>query len=219
MKLFVWDFHGVMEQGNDEAVLEISNHALQMSGYAERFQIEDIRRLYGLKWWEYFADLIPSASKEDHLELQQRCLSGSPDYPNITRRCLRPTDGLMEVLGAIEQSGNEQILISNCLQSSLVQFVDKVGIGHFFEGKYFSSHHPEQEGYSKAQILAEQLAGRDYDCIVIVGDSPTDIDLGKVARRNGFSAVTYLYAHPGWEFKDCLADHRIRDLREVLREL
>jgi len=28
MKLFVWDFHGVLEKGNDEVVLEITNLAL-----------------------------------------------------------------------------------------------------------------------------------------------------------------------------------------------
>lgn len=34
MKLFIWDFHGVLEKGNDEVVHEITNRALEMHGHS-----------------------------------------------------------------------------------------------------------------------------------------------------------------------------------------
>lgn len=48
MKLFVWDFHGVLEKDNDLAVLDISNKVLEQSGYAERFSEEKIVSTTGL---------------------------------------------------------------------------------------------------------------------------------------------------------------------------
>lgn len=54
MKLFVWDFHGVLEQGNEDAVLVISNQILHNFGYTEQFTPAQNRQLYGRKWYEYY---------------------------------------------------------------------------------------------------------------------------------------------------------------------
>jgi hypothetical protein len=47
MKLFVWDFHGVLEKGNDGAVVEITNIALQRFGYSRRMTIQEGEFLSG----------------------------------------------------------------------------------------------------------------------------------------------------------------------------
>tara|TARA_B100000315_G_C14385854_1_gene499607 strand:+ start:617 stop:769 length:153 start_codon:yes stop_codon:yes gene_type:complete len=49
VKLFVWDYHGVMEKGNEKAVTEVSNLALQKLGFSQRFTEEESKQLYGSK--------------------------------------------------------------------------------------------------------------------------------------------------------------------------
>jgi len=51
MKLFVWDFHGVLEKDNEKAVVKITNIVLSQSGYSERLNIDDCHRFYGLRWF------------------------------------------------------------------------------------------------------------------------------------------------------------------------
>jgi hypothetical protein len=35
MKLFVWDFHGVLEMGTELSALEVSNNILERFGYTQ----------------------------------------------------------------------------------------------------------------------------------------------------------------------------------------
>lgn len=58
----------------------------------------------------------------------------------------------------------------------------------------------------------EYLIDKDFEKIIVIGDSPQDM----IPLSN---SVTYLYAHEGKDFKECEASYRIRDLREVLREI
>jgi len=69
--------------------------------------------------------------------------------------------------------------------------------------------HVSQRGYGSALLAGiEAAVGR----IIVIGDSPQDmIPLPR--------AVHYLYAHKGVSFRECESTYRIRDLRDVLREL
>jgi phosphoglycolate phosphatase-like HAD superfamily hydrolase len=66
---------------------------------------------------------------------------------------------------------------------------------------------------SKDAALASYLShtADSYEEIVIIGDSPEDMSLKAVA-----GGTTYLFAHSGAEFRECSADYRIRDLRQIL---
>ena len=59
------------------------------------------------------------------------------------------------------------------------------------------------------------MNGKNFEKIVVVGDSPDDIELASVAKNS----VSYLYAHPWKKFRGDKADYKINDLREVLKEL
>jgi phosphoglycolate phosphatase-like HAD superfamily hydrolase len=214
-KLFVWDFHGVLEEGNENAVREISNCVLAEHGYPERFSDEDISTLYGRKWYEYFTHLLPGESVDTHVALQAACQS-YPEARNIINRYVRPTPQSHGVLREVQDSGNEQVLISNCSPRSLEFFIDCCNVRQFFpDGRRFavSAHAPGCHVH-KNLALEEFLKGRQYGGIVIIGDSPADMELVQV--RGG---VTYLYTHPGKQFRECPADYRINDLRELLREI
>ena len=61
-KLFVWDYHGTLEKGNDEVVLAYTNMALEEMGYERRLTREENLKLYGILWYKYFEYLLPDES-------------------------------------------------------------------------------------------------------------------------------------------------------------
>ncbi|NGX27937.1 MAG: hypothetical protein K940chlam1_00109 [Candidatus Anoxychlamydiales bacterium] len=73
MKLFVWDFHGVLEKGNDVAVIEITSSVLKKIGFKRFLTLREAKLLTGKKWYEYFAYLLPDEPLKIHLDLQVEC--------------------------------------------------------------------------------------------------------------------------------------------------
>lgn len=204
-KIFIWDFHGVLETGTENAVLEISNKALEASNRAERLTIEQCNQLYGKEWWEYFARIMPYEPHTFHILLQNLCYA--LDSFDIIKKYIKPAPYAYEVLEKIKEN-HEQILISKVNPPSLYKFIDSVSMRYFFgEGKAFASN-------DKKKTLAEFLENKKFDSLVIIGDSPSDIELKNVA-----GGVTYLYSHPWRQFRECDAQYKIHDLREVLREV
>ena len=55
-----------------------------------------------------------------------------------------------------------------------------------------------------------------FERVVIIGDSPGDIELSEVMGLE--NTTTYLYSHPGKNFREGKADFYINDLRELLKE-
>lgn len=119
MKLFVWDFHGVLEKGNDDAVLEITNFALEYHGYSRRMTQDEGILLSGLRWYEYFSFLLPQLLKEECHKLQSTCFEISQNKPEIIAKHIQLNDYADFVLESIHSSEHQQILISNtpCLTS------------------------------------------------------------------------------------------------------
>ncbi len=216
MRLFVWDLHGTLERGNENAVKEISNKALASLGYTERLSLKDCQRLYGEKWFKYFEYLLPNEIYEKHLQLQSTAIDISNERPDIIRKYVRPTHHAHKVLEEISDSIHNQILISNTNPESLEMFLETLAIRRFFcrEGTYAINGYERKLQRSKEEALREHLEGKNYDKIIIIGDTARDMGLIKVA-----GGTTYLYTHPNKRFQSCEADYYIRDLREVLREL
>lgn len=213
MKLFIWDFHGTLERGNEYAALEMTNIILEKHGYAERLSESQCLELYGKKWFEYFERLLPHESKEKHLELQEDCFSFSIAHPEMIAKYIKLVDGAKDVLSAICEK-HDQIVVSNTKPESLNAFLASIGIASFFpEGKAFATDFHAKRG-TKKDAVSEYLKGMEYEDIVVIGDSVGDIELGLA-----FGAKTFLYAHPGLPFKDCVSDFKINDLRDVLGEV
>ena len=215
MKLFVWDFHGVLEKGNENAVFEVSNKILEQSGYKERFTVEENLRLYGQKWYQYFEYLLPYETTKKHLQLQKMCVEFGNKYPSVIQSFIKPNDYAHEVLEKT-QTKHKQILVSNMSKASLFRFMNAVGVTKFFSrGKAFAinSHQVKLEK-GKSEVLRDFLNGRNFDYIVVIGDKPEDVEMKSVA-----GGVSYLYSHPGRDFPNCDADYRINCLKEVLKEI
>ena len=215
MKLFVWDFHGVLEKDNEKAVIDISNQVLSNAGYKERFTQEDNEQFYGLKWYQYFERLLPKLSNNEHFALQAACFRFAEDNLHILARHIKPNDYAIEVLTKIEESNNRQIVISNTRQSDLVWFLNSIGIKKYFDDNHIIGVNAHQTHTSKADALKAHLQDMKFDKIIVIGDSEDDLKLGKEV-----CATTYFYKHPHREHESTKnADHIIKDLRAVLDEL
>jgi phosphoglycolate phosphatase-like HAD superfamily hydrolase len=216
VKLFVWDLHGVLEIGNDRAVIDVSNEALFQFGHSARFTYEDGVRLYGLRWYEYFEHLLPDASHEHHIELQEACFKLSEERPDLQYRWIKQTPYAETVLIAIGEH-HRQILISNTRAATLDMFLKLLEIEQFFpDGQAVAvDQHVKNATATKRDALASYLTAHGaFDELIIIGDSPADM---RLADASG--GITYLYAHPGFAFRDCDASFKIRDLRCVLDHL
>jgi phosphoglycolate phosphatase-like HAD superfamily hydrolase len=216
MKLFIWDLHGTLEQGNEDAAIEVSNLALEQSGYKKRFRQEDSRTLYGLKWYEYFEWLLPDEPHETHVALQAVSFELSDAHPEIIARYMRPADHAAEVLQAIHESQHCQILISNTKPTSVPAYLAALEMQHFFgvDNAFSVNAHAREAKRTKEDVLSDYLTGKQLDKIVVIGDSGTDLRLAQA-----HDATLYLYAHPGYDFRAEGGAYRIRDLRKVLREI
>jgi phosphoglycolate phosphatase-like HAD superfamily hydrolase len=217
MKLFVWDLHGTLEQGNEYAVIEISNKVLKDFGYTEQFSPKHTSQLYGLKWHEYFASLLPKESPGKHTELQAACFafSNSPEGVATIARYMKPSENAIMVLAAIKKN-HEQVLISNTVPESLPIFMSALGIQKYFAASHALAvnQHAREAKRTKEDALTDFMHGKNYDEIIVIGDSETDM---RLARESG--AKAYLYAHAGSPFRSESGDFKINDLKEVLREL
>jgi phosphoglycolate phosphatase-like HAD superfamily hydrolase len=215
MKLFVWDFHGVLEKDNEKAVIDISNHVLAKAGYKERFSDEDNERFYGLKWYEYFERLLPNVTHSEHLKLQAACFKFAEDNLSVLAKHIKPNDHAAEVLEQIALSGSQQIVISNTRQTDLIWFLNAVGMREFFDDHHIIGVNAHQTHKSKVDVLRAHIKDTQFDKIVVIGDSEDDLRLGREV-----GAATYFYKHPHREHEDTKnADHIIKDLRAVLVEL
>jgi phosphoglycolate phosphatase-like HAD superfamily hydrolase len=214
MKLFVWDLNGVLEDGCDRLTIDISNEVLARYGYAHRFTYAQSHLLYGRTWSDYFAYLLPDEPPDRHRELQDACFAYSAARPDLLRRWMTPTPHVATVLHAVAAAGHAQIVISNTRQATLDLSLDLLGLAGFFapDRALAVDRGDGRPPVPKARLLAGFLAGRPpFNDLVIVGDSPGDMLLSEVA-----GGTRFLFAHPGFEFRDCPADFRIRDLRQVL---
>ena len=217
MKLFVWDLHGTLEQGNEDAVVELTNRILEQYGYKKRLTPALGRRLYGLCWYEYFEHLLPSEPHERHLELQAAAfnLSNSAEGVKIVASYIKPSMNAMKVLKAI-QSKHNQIVISKTVPESLPMFLRTLGMLEFFaEGRALAvNQHVRESKRTKVDVLREYLAGGKYKEIIVIGDSESDMHLA-----DAFKAKAYLYAHTGTPFRSTKGHYKINDLAELLPEV
>lgn len=220
MKLFVWDLHGTLEQGNETAVIEILNKVLEKHGYPARFGDNHALELYGRKWYEYFAHLLPNETNETHVGLQTATFayffSDNDEGMQIMNKHVRPSKNLSETLDAIDGT-HEQILISNTIPEGLRLFIHSLQLSKYFNetNAFPVDQHMSHVRGVKKEILASYLAVRPkYDDIIVIGDSDSDMDLAKA-----FKAKAYLYAHEGMPFRSNKGHYKINDLKEILREV
>lgn len=218
MKLFVWDFHGVLEKGNDNVVLEITNRALERHGYSRRMNKKESEFLSGQLWCDYFAYLIPELHESERLLLQSTCVETIQNSPEIFSKHVRLNDNVEYVLESIRSSQHMQILISNTQPKILDIYIALVGIEKYFPSTHrFGVDPSDQNRKTKKDCLHEFLnKGENFDEIISIGDSSGDMDLIHISFIKGTS---YLYSYPSRSHRLAQCHYKIDDLRMVLQEI
>jgi len=215
MILFLWDFHGVLEKDNEKGVMTISNEVLRQAGFQEQLSNEDNEKFLGLKWYQYFENLLPNISHEDCLKLQNDCLEYSRNHPEILPSHIKANEYAIEVLDKIAKSGHKQIIISNTRPNDLVWFLETIGIKHFFDDESIIGVNAHQTHASKIDAAKSYIADKKFDKIIVIGDSESDLKLGRV-----IGGITYFYKHPHRNHEPTQnADYITKDLRDILNEL
>lgn len=214
MKLFVWDFHGVLEKGNEFSVKEVTNRVLKEFNIPRRLSDEDLTRLYGQKWIDYFRELSPNSSEEELEAMTTRAFEISrKEKPFL--KYIKPMDNAEEVLRKIKERGGTNIVLSNSSQIGIVNFTNSVGLTYLFDTHIGIDNHLEKEIElkTKAQAIRDHINGKNVEKIVVIGDHPKDIETG-----HEVNAITYLFSETE-NFPEADAHFRITDLRGLLKEL
>ncbi len=214
-RLFIWDYHGVLEQGNETALMAISNRALQECGYSQRLADADMKLLYGKSWLTFFSDTLPTETPETHKRLLDTALRIDKAHPEIRKQHIKATPFAHGVLVAIRET-HKQVLISNCHDISV--FLRLTHMERDFPKGHHYSTHATTPPRGKQEILDAYLRALNttFERAILIGDSPDDVALKAPCCRE---TVRYLYAHPGVPFRECEAEHKIRDLKQILQEL
>lgn len=207
-KLIVWDFHGVLEIGTENAVYEISNYALQEFGYEARFSKELCDAQFGKKWYLYFKVLMPDLEEEKCIELQNFCSQYSEKNLHITEKHIKPNPKAHQILKSISDSGHKQILISNSHQNFLMPCLNFVGLEGAFEHIYANGN-TKMKKLDALQFHLQQC-GETFEEIIAVDDLPDNLSLKTIP-----SVKFCLYRHTP-PFPECSADYFTHDLQEIL---
>ncbi len=216
MKLFVWDFHGVLEKDNEKAVFEITNLALKNNGFQRKITPQENIDLCGKKWFQYFEYLLPEETHDTHVKLQSTCIEIQKNDPQMISKYIKTNDHVFEVLETISQK-HHQILISNTHSEALWHFIDLTKLNKFFDSKnaFSTNSHFHPEKITKRHIFIDYLKNHpEFNEFITIGDSPVDMEI-----IEGYQGKRYLYSHPHLNFRNCDADFKIHDLREVLKEI
>lgn len=216
-KLFVWDFHGVLEKGNDAALLKFTNQTLESHGFTRRMTIEETELLAGRRWHEYFSYLLPELTQQECFKLQETAMNYSHTQRDVLSEHVRLNEHAQYVLEMISKTPHTQILISNSHPDTLDMFVDLVGVGKYFPGsKRFGVNTSHPSKMNKLECLKLFVEDKHFPGgIVSIGDSPTDMSL----IHHHPQGVGYLYTHPGRTHRPAECHYKIHDLRHVLQEI
>ena len=207
MKLFVWDFHGVLEKDNEFAVQEVVNRVLPEFGIQRKATVEECLDLYGKKWAEYYRYFVPDADEDVIHKMVEMAVDISVGE-KVAAKYIKPMDHAHEVLDEIAKKGHMNIVISNSAPEALDYFLESVGMSGRFEHKYAADRHRKNahETNSKEIWLKEFLQEHNFDEVIVIDDSLVGIEMGK---RLG--ARTYHFSRNN--------NAQITDLREVLKEV
>lgn len=212
-KLYVFDFHGVLEKGTENALREVSNLALKPKGYNYEMTSDDSLKYYGLKWGEIFEKML-NISKYEADELFNECKKIDDLNPGIIAKYTFQNDNASSALDKIISHNDDYILISNTRPEALCIFIKSAGLEKYFNqfNTFAVNKHESGQELTKELVLKKYLEGKEYALIKIIGDSPSDIELKKVSPKN---SITFLYTHPWLNFKECESDYKIRNLMDI----
>lgn len=207
-KLFVWDFHGVLEKNTEYAIREICEEVLDDFDYNKSVSLDEVKELYGRPWNEYYRELAPEAGKEEINDMIERSHEIGKE---IVLKYIEPREHAHEVLKKVKGAGNSNIVLTNSTEPAANFFLKELNLKDLVEDWFALDSGKCESIKSKHRVLKDYLRNSDYQDVIVVGDNEEDIRAG---IRCG--AKTYLFTE---EEGVTEAHEVISDLREVLDEI
>jgi len=195
--LFVWDFHGTLEKGNEKCVHVIFNRVMKEHGIDKQMPMKEVIELYGKPWAGYFKHFTGS---KDEGYIQKLCARAIELSKELAPRYIEPADGAAEILAALKKAGHTNAVMSNTKPSRLKEFVQMVGLTEYFDD-YIST-----DGDKTAQ-LRKWLDGRRFDRTYVIGDNEEEIEAGIA-----IGATTILIERDN---RKSQANYRVHSLRQI----
>jgi phosphoglycolate phosphatase-like HAD superfamily hydrolase len=209
--LFVFDFHGTLVEGNDEAVLESTNLSLEKHNRKERATLEFCVKNEGKPWSDYFKELCPDAN-EDEIKSMVRVALSFDDY--VIPKYVKPIENSINTLEKIKRNGDTIIVVSSTNKKAFKEYLKHIKIRPLIDEFIGITGEKETKGgYGiaewKGKKIKEFIGNNNFNEKYVIGNNIDDIKGGKIA-----GAVTLFFSKGG---KKCpIADYSIKDLKEIL---
>lgn len=192
-----------------EGITRCIRHALETHGHASPPDAA-LLGCIGPPLLESFAELVPEAGPDHHLELLERYRERFRERGMFENR---PYDGIQAALGALGEAGARLHLAT----SKPLVFARRI-VEHFdLAGHFTSLHGSELDGSrsDKAELISHLLSARGIAArdAIMVGDRRHDV---AGARANGVRAVGVLW---GYGTREELVAAGAERLLESVREL
>ena len=133
---------------------------------------------------------------------------------------MRAQKNAYNVLYKINRKNHYNIIFSNTPHEILYEFIHFLNFNNLIK-EYIGYDSINNIRLNKKDMIKTLINNYDYDKLIVVGDTDTDMLAGKYHR-----AKTYLFLCPSiyseYEFNKITnqnADFKINDLKQVLREL
>ena len=217
-KVFVWDFHGTLEEGVEIGFFEILKKLAKGNKAGRKITLSAVREKYGITVADYLRYFFPEANTSQIKKMMGEV--AKIQNQNHLKKYVRPAPGAIEVLSKIKEAGYENVVVSNSHPKHIEFLIDIVGMKNLIDHVFAVDRHysPKKQDPVKekvkifeAIIKRRKLKSRQ---LIAIGDKATDVNAGILA-----GATTYHYLPKKFPIDKTNADFKIHNLREILREI
>lgn len=235
--LFYFDFHGVLERDNELAVMDKFNRIMRKFKIDFIIDLKTTIKHYGKSWRGYFKD-VAGVTDKNLLNEMNKIVSSSIDFGK--RTFIKPQYHVHKVLNEIKEKGHDIIIVSGTSPDRLDDFVERIGVGHYITERIGVDRHENKDVdllEAKVNSVLDYIEDRifegvDYDGLIVIGDNEDfDIKAGKkISKKSCLEVITCLFVDKQLNLFNTekekeeyflsiktKADHKIRDLRVILK--
>lgn len=184
--LVFWDWNGTLL--DDTAyTLGCLNWLLEHSGYAQRYDLDSYREIFGFPIEDYYRRAGFDFARHPYPLLAQQFM----DHYNAGVAACGAAPQAEQTLRALRDAGKRQVILSACRRDYLIEQVSQRGLEGYFDELLGLS---DIYGVSKVQLGLDWLraAGLDPARCVMVGDTDHD---AAVARAMGVRCILVAGGH------------------------
>ena len=183
MNLYVFDLHGTLLKGNEDAMYEILQKLFEERNLKINIVKQKLVELMGMPLDKIFGFLSPKSTGEEISQMVDRFRELSPQ---ISCKHLKPIEGVLEFLMKIKESGNAVAVVTTTHETLASKMIECTGISNYVdEIKGLGEGDPIS---FKTNSIFTIKRKHDYEKVYMIGDKEEDMIAGYYAQ-----AITVLF--------------------------